>query len=437
MQLETLALSLGDQLIGHVYRYGGHTKLMFADDYISNPKRAWMSVSFAVPRDEARTRSLLAQFTANDRTGENGRLPVFLSNSLPEGALRDRIAAIAGISRDDEFGLAAACAGDLPGALRLQAVNSPEAALMQRLVTQNQDSLEPSVVAEPVPGAVSLSGIQPKLQLSKDTQGRYTFVAKRGRQHFIGKLPAPTYAGLPEVEFSSMQLARAAGVQTADCSLEPMSAIDGDIDLSHGKGKYFLSVKRFDRDAPAGHPGRTRAGRIHMEDFCQVLSLGASAKYEGNYLQLTAVLAGLGRDEDVIELIRRIVVNELLGNFDAHLKNFALLYTAPQAPVLSPAYDIVAYACFLKGRGHALRWTRAQAKATPLSNDILKHMADETQKTLAAAGLKTRITPQRLVREAALTRTQALDTWGALLPDLPLTQKQKTTLKTRWNETQL
>lgn len=81
MQLETLALSLGDQLIGHVYRYGGHTKLMFADDYISNPKRAWMSVSFAVPRDETRTRSLLAQFTANDRTGENGRLPVFLSNS--------------------------------------------------------------------------------------------------------------------------------------------------------------------------------------------------------------------------------------------------------------------------------------------------------------------------------------------------------------------
>ncbi|NJS37066.1 MAG: HipA domain-containing protein [Brachymonas sp.] len=106
--------------------------------------------------------------------------------------------------------------------------------------------------------------------------------------------------------------------------------------MPHGNGAYFLSVKRFDRDAPSEHAGFTRAGRLHMEDFCQVLSMPAQQKYEGSYLQIMAVLAGLGRDADVEELVRRLVVNELLGNFDAHLKNFFVtLYCAAAACALT------------------------------------------------------------------------------------------------------
>ena len=148
-----------------------------------------LSASFAVPGNEVATRALLSRFTQTDRTGEGGKLPNFLSNALPEGALRGRIAVLAGTHRDDEFAILAACAHDLPGAIHMRAINAPDRQLMQRLVVQNQDaqnSLQPSVVPRPIAGAVSLSGIQPKLQLSKDTKGRYTFVAKRGRQHFIG-----------------------------------------------------------------------------------------------------------------------------------------------------------------------------------------------------------------------------------------------------------
>jgi serine/threonine-protein kinase HipA len=432
MELETFEITLGDALVGHVYRYAKLTKLMFAESYISNSKRPMLSASFAVPGNEAATRALLSRFTQADRTGEGGKLPNFLSNALPEGALRDRIAALAGTHREDEFAILAACAQDLPGAIRVRAINAPDRQLMQRLVTQDQDALEPSVVPRPIAGAVSLSGIQPKLQLSKDATGRYTFVAKRGRQHFIGKLPAPSYVRLPEVEFSSMQLARAAGVNTADCSLVPMQQIDGDIDLPHGSGAHFLSVKRFDRDAPTSHAGHTRAGRLHMEDFCQVLSIAPHQKYDGSYLQIMAVLAGLGRDDDVEELVRRLVVNELLGNFDAHLKNFSLLYTAPQQPVLSPAYDIVAYACYLNGQGAALRWQSGKAPRTPLDKATLWSLTQAAQDIVQGAGLRSGITPQRLQRMAVQTRQRAFDTWPHMLKELPLTRVQQTKLKARW-----
>jgi serine/threonine-protein kinase HipA len=432
MELETFEITLGDTLVGHVYRYAKLTKLMFADSYVNDPARPMLSVSFAVPSNEAATRQLLVRFTAPDRTGEAGKLPSFLSNCLPEGALRDRIAALAGTHRDDEFALLAACAQDLPGALRVKAINAPDRALMQRLVTQNQDALEPTVVPRSIAGAVSLSGIQPKLQLSKDTHGRYTFVAKRGRQHFIGKLPAPSYAGLPEVEYASMQLARAAGVRTADCELVPMHQIDGEVELAHGSGAHFLSVKRFDRDAPSGHLGHTRGGRLHMEDFCQVLSQLPQAKYDGSYLQIMAVLAGLGREEDVEELVRRLVVNELLGNFDAHLKNFSLLYIAPNQPVLSPAYDVVAYACYLNGQGAALRWLPGQNTRSTFNKATLWALVQAAQDLVQGAGLHTTITPQRLQRIAAQTREKALDTWPTLIKALPLHRAQQTKLKTRW-----
>jgi serine/threonine-protein kinase HipA len=229
-----------------------------------------------------------------------------------------------------------------------------------------------------------------------------------------------------------MQLARAAGVRTADCELVPMDRIMGDIELHHGSGKHFLSVKRFDRDASPRHLGYTQGGRLHMEDFCQVLGTAASAKYNGSALQIMAVLAGLGRHADVEELVRRWVVNELLGNFDAHLKNYSLLYVAPQSPVLSPAYDIVAYSLFHEGRGAALRWLPSQRSVTPLSKAVLKTLLEHTQTILQNAGLHTPLTLQRLTKIAAQTQTQALDTWPAMLPNLPLSAVQAAKLTARF-----
>jgi serine/threonine-protein kinase HipA len=61
----------------------------------------------------------------------------------------------------------------------------------------------------------------------------------------------------------------------------------------------------------------------------------------------------------VHELLRQITINELLGNFDAHLQNFALLYPDGRTPVLSKAFDIVAWAVYINGKGNALALYRA------------------------------------------------------------------------------
>ncbi|NJM43685.1 MAG: HipA domain-containing protein [Brachymonas sp.] len=151
-----------------------------------------------------------------------------------------------------------------------------------------------------------------------------------------------------------------------------------------------------------------------------------------------AVLAGLGRDADVEELVRRLVVNELLGNFDAHLKNFSLLYIAPQQPVLSPAYDIVAYACYLNGQGAALRWQPGKAARStprsPLDKATLWSLTQAAQDIVQKAGLRSGITPQRLQRIAVQTRQQAMDLWPSQLKELPLTRAQQMKLKKRWQD---
>lgn len=52
-----------------------------------------------------------------------------------------------------------------------------------------------------------------------------------------------------------------------------------------------------------------------------------------------------GYDDDSLrELVRRLAFNVLVGNSDAHAKNFSLLYADPRRPVLSPAYDVVSVA---------------------------------------------------------------------------------------------
>lgn len=50
------------------------------------------------------------------------------------------------------------------------------------------------------------------------------------------------------------------------------------------------------------------------------------------------------------ELLRRLVVNELLGNPDMHVKNKGLRYPDGVVPDFPSAYDIVAYSAFNKRR---------------------------------------------------------------------------------------
>lgn len=79
--------------------------------------------------------------------------------------------------------------------------------------------------------------------------------------------------------------------------------------------KLAFAIKRYDRNGNQ---------RIHAEDFAQVLVKYPHSKYDSaSYEQIGRVIYGYSGDAlaDIQQLARRLLVNILLANGDAHLKN--------------------------------------------------------------------------------------------------------------------
>jgi len=151
---------------------------------------------------------------------------------------------------------------------------------------------ECAVTVEPLEAALSLSGVRPKVGVLLEG-GRYVGRTRLKDAHIIAKLPVVGQPLLPELEDLSLRLAQAAGVPVVQARLEPLEKLM----VEHG------------------------------------YDLGEAA---------------------VHDLLRRLAVNEMLGNPDMHLKNIGVIYPVVRTPVLPPAYDIVGYAAYNRRIGHAL-----------------------------------------------------------------------------------
>ncbi|MGH9320459.1 MAG: HipA domain-containing protein, partial [Vicinamibacteria bacterium] len=64
-------------------------------------------------------------------------------------------------------------------------------------------------------------------------------------------------------------------------------------------------------------------------------------KYEGSYDQLGVVVRGLLGEDAFAEFVRRVVLTIAMGNNDAHLKNWSIVYRDERRPELAPLYDQV------------------------------------------------------------------------------------------------
>jgi len=258
-----------------------------------------------------------------------------------------------GCDPKDHFEMLAACGRDLPGNLGARPVDLTRGALAH-YVTQDADALEMTVTAEPLEDGISLSGVQPKVGVHLEA-GRYVGRTRLKDAHIIAKLPVVGQPMLPELEALSLRLAQAAGVSAVQARLEPLEKlrVEHGYDLGEVDAKtQFLAVTRYDRDV-----GSNPAARVHCEDFAQILDVMPEQKYTGGtYLDVANTMMAfpsLG-EPAVHELLRRLVVNEMLGNPDMHLKNIGVIYPDGRTPLLPPAYDIVAYAAYNKRVGHAL-----------------------------------------------------------------------------------
>ncbi|MDO8300904.1 type II toxin-antitoxin system HipA family toxin [Lacisediminimonas sp.] len=415
-QLRALRIRLGLADVGTLFDLDdGRVYFQFDDEYALDPQRANLSVLLSGGTEEQVRAQLIKPPDHVRFGGGKRRLPVFFRNLLPEGVLRKQLIADAGIDVDDEMSLLSYCGEDLPGDVWALPEKLDDAR-MRRLLTQGHDSFEYSSDQLPTPQAVSLSGVQPKVDLVQAAGGRYVMRSSTasGGAHFIAKLPASDYQGLPEVEHTSLLLAAAAGVRVCQAQLQPLSAIADKLPFTlRDDARNFLLVRRFDRDAP------TPTGRLHMEDFAQALGLSPEDKYQGDYASIGLVLLEVSPDgaADVLELLRRVKVNELLGNYDAHTKNFSLLYGLDGKARLSPAYDIVAYGAYIDGQGHGLRFLPGQTGKRVLTPSIVRQLANIWE--LPEIGMTA------VLRD---TVDRAMRTWPGMIMDSALSQAQKTRL---------
>ena len=261
-------------------------------------------------------------------------MPPFFSNLLPEGHLREYLAARAGVKPGREFFLLATLGADLPGAITVTAV---DAAADDDRHDSNADRRRDALAA---PLRFSLAGVQLKFSAIMEASGGLTIPADGIGGSWIVKLPAARFEGVPENEFVMMELARSIGIPVPEVRLVRIREIDG-LPQDAGKMKgHALAVARFDRK-PDG-------GRVHMEDFAQVFGVFPDDKYQKrSYANIAQVLAAEAGADTASDFVRRVVFSALIGNGDMHLKNWSLLYPDGRRPVLAPAYDYVSTIAYL------------------------------------------------------------------------------------------
>ena len=156
------------------------------------------------------------------------RLPPFFSNLLPEGHLREYLAARAGVKPDRDFFLLATLGADLPGA-----TTATDAA-----GHHDRDDESKRGHDDRSPLRFSLAGIQLKFSAVMETSGGLTIPADGIGGSWIVKLPSARLEGVPENEFAMMELARQIGISVPRLKRVPISEIEN---LPRDAGKWKAS----------------------------------------------------------------------------------------------------------------------------------------------------------------------------------------------------
>src|SRR5690606_3251384 len=147
--------------IGHLSQYGDILRVSFDHDYIDDPHRPTLSLSYRGV-DDAATRTILSAARDTRLTRSHGKRPAYLQILLPEGHIRERLARERGCSTDDESELLAAAGHDLMGALEVEPVPAREGipdAVRLWHTAMGLDVLEPGFVEMPVEDAASIPGV--------------------------------------------------------------------------------------------------------------------------------------------------------------------------------------------------------------------------------------------------------------------------------------
>ena len=322
--MESLTVYLKDRQVAQLTDDNGAMSLTYLPDYAADTRNEPLSHTLPL----------------RPESYGHQEIEPFLSGLLPDDIIRTRIGRILQIPRENTFALLKAIGGECAGAIAFFAEGEVPVSTegrFRRLSDAEAGGILDSLEKRPLDVGedgfrISGAGAQDKLIACWKRGTVFLPLDGTPSTHII-KTAIRDYPDSVENECFSMKLAEACGLAAARCRI----AVIG------GKRRYVC--ERYDRMEEDG-----AVRRLHQEDFCQLLRVDPKRKYE--------VLGGPGIGEsmrlmremslsaaDTLEFLRRIIFNFLIGNGDAHGKNFSVLYHGRKV-ALSPMYDVMSTAVY-------------------------------------------------------------------------------------------
>lgn len=414
-EVNVLQLVIHGVLVGYLAGFkNGRNVLSFADTFKNNPSRPTFSL-ITHPKFPKATKLMAEPWT------QNQRLHPVLSNLLPEGSLRELIAQSLKVHVDNEFHIISYLGEDLPGAIEatpMEPKDVPDYVLSThgkaRAVKFDRDTLD----RRKKENKFSLAGVQMKFSM-KGKDGRYNLPKGDVLGDWIIKTPSTKHKFVPLNEYTAMSLAELAGVDIPEIKLVEMAKLDNLPQINLPGENLAFAIKRFDRADNL---------RIHMEDFAQILVKYPHEKYNSaNYENIGKVIYDFSGDglADAQQFARRLLVNILLANGDAHLKNWSFLYSDKVTPRLSPAYDIVTTSVYIENETqYALNLSKTKEWYT-VTMAHFQLWADKS-------GIPWRAIKPHLDD----TLNKARELWPEALKALPMDDTHKERLRVHWGKLQ-
>lgn len=323
--METLNVYLKGIRVGTLCTDKGRLSFTYDEQYLSNPQAE--PLAYTLPLDSA--------------TYQGGVVISFFSNLLPDERIRRKIAKYLGISHENTFALLKRIGEDCAGAVALvpseREQRARATAEYKPLSEEEAHAILSALPERPLNVGtedfhISGAGAQEKL-IACVKDGKIWLPLNGTPSTHIIKPGIPQFPESVFNELYCMRLSAACGLNTAQCNILQVKDIP-----------YYVTL-RYDRQLQNGV-----WTRLHQEDFCQLLGYEPEVKYESEggprLLQCFELLRRMELPAiDIIEFLRRIIFIFLIGNGDAHAKNFSILYSDKGAH-LSPAYDLLSTAVY-------------------------------------------------------------------------------------------
>lgn len=299
----------------------------YDDSYRTNKSNSALSISMPLSKKEYSQKECLP----------------FFSGLLPEGDVKRRVSDFLHVSESSTLKLLQELGGECAGMISILPENKN--CSVQKSYAFNNENYEllddetlygfiKNINVRPLLKAkkelrLSLAGAQEKLPLVYFDKKYYLPKSDAPSTHIVKPSGDGELSTLSINEFVCMKLAQSCGLNVPSVELKTIN------------NTTFLLEERYDRIV-----NKKSIKRLHQEDFCQALGIMSDRKYQNDNGPDIAKIYSLIQKEctipllDTKEFLKYVIFNFIIGNCDAHGKNYSLLYEKGSSK-LSPIYDTI------------------------------------------------------------------------------------------------